>query len=174
MEPEELDKFIIRALEAGNRTWIADYIRGGGNLNTPRLRKLFLDLVEKKWRWPPHRVRKFETSWRHLAIAAFVCRHLDEQKRKGKTKPSPEDARDAAHKHFGLSRSTVRDAYDRYCELCSKWDPRLLTFAAGGFESDSFPPPGFENIHVLLTGEIVWTGECEPSPAPTKKSDTSL
>jgi hypothetical protein len=45
--PEELDElYVIPALKRGDRTWIADHIRKGGEL-TPRLRKLFLDLVEK-------------------------------------------------------------------------------------------------------------------------------
>jgi hypothetical protein len=124
---EELDKFfIIPALERGDRSYIADYIRNGGELNTPRLRKLFFDLVEKKWSWPRHRVRNDETSQRHLMIANFTFRRVDEGM-------SLEDAQYLAHKKFQVSRSTVRNACKRFGNIRA----RALEAAAQAKKSDT-------------------------------------
>jgi hypothetical protein len=90
-----------------------------------------------------------------MMIAEFVSQHLDEQIRKGKIKPSIEDARDAAAKHFGVSRSTVRDAVK---------NP----------ERNPYKP----NSDAWFAWRDGWLerkrwGEEHP-PAPTRKCDTSL
>jgi hypothetical protein len=123
--PQLLDQyFVIPALESGDPTWIIKYIRDERGALTPRLRQLFLDLLENKWRWPAHRVKKRKTAERDRLIAKFVLQRADEGE-------GLKNAKEQATKKFNVSLFTVRNAL-------AKWGPSVAFFE--GFRTYSKRP----------------------------------
>jgi hypothetical protein len=100
---ERLDIHIVRpAIERGDWEEIAQHLDQGGEINTPALRELFIQLLRKTAKRAANRPPTKSTAEFHDAIASYV---LEAESTMGDAK-----ARKAAMKHFGVSYSTVSRA----------------------------------------------------------------
>jgi hypothetical protein len=101
-----------------------------------RGRLLFLDLLENKWRWPAHRVKKRKIGERDRLIAKFVLQRADEG-------AGLKKAKDQAAKKFKVSLFTVRNALERVlingdCSAIAGCRKRRVRCA--GCSGDLLPP----------------------------------